>query len=121
MLQVQRIGDNRLDIALSGKLDSDAMRAALDALVSKSEGIEHGQMLYRINDFKIPTLGAMAVEFARLPAMFRLMRQFDKAAVLADQDWLQKIGEIEGALIPGLDIKGFDLDEQDEAEHWLAA
>lgn len=120
MLEVERTGDNRLDIALSGKLDSEAMRVALDALVSESEGIEHGRMLYRIEDFQIPTIAAIAVEFSRLPAMFRLVRQFDRAAVLADQDWLKKAGEIEGALIPGLEIKGFDLDERDEAERWLA-
>jgi len=28
--------------------------------------------------------------------------------------------EIEGTLIPGLEIKAFDLDEADEAERWLA-
>lgn len=31
-----------------------------------------------------------------------------------------KISEIEGALIPGLKIKAFDLDDEDEAEAWLA-
>ena len=30
------------------------------------------------------------------------------------------MGEIEGALIPGLKIKAFDLGEADEAERWLA-
>lgn len=120
MFQVQPNGPNRIDIEFGGKLDSDDMRVALDELVSKSEGIQNGRMLYRINDFKLPTLGAIAVEFSRLPKMFKLIRKFDRAAVLADKEWVQKASEIEGALIPGLKIKAFDLDETAEAERWLA-
>jgi hypothetical protein len=120
MFNVLPNGPDRLDIEFGGKFDSDEMRIALDELVSKSEGIEHGRMMYRVNDFKLPTLGAIAVEFLRLPEMFKLIRKFDRAAVLADKEWVQKASEIEGALIPGLKIKAFDLDEADEAERWLA-
>ncbi len=36
---------NRLDIELSGKLDTDEMKTALDEPVSKSDNIENGKML----------------------------------------------------------------------------
>lgn len=39
--------------------------------------------------------------------------------VLAGQSWVRAISEIEGALIPGLQIKAFAPDEQSEAERWL--
>jgi len=120
MLTVTPNGANRVDIEFSGKLDSDEMEAALDELVSKTEGIEHGRMLYRVVDFKLPTLGAIAIEFSRLPSMLGLIRKFDRCAVLADQDWIKKISELEGALIPGVDIKAFGLDEEAAAEEWLA-
>ena len=77
-------------------------------------------MLYRVNDFQLPTLGAIAVEFSRLPQLFGLIGKFDRAAVLADKNWVRKVSEIEGALIPGLDIKSFELDQEAEAEAWLA-
>ena len=51
--------------------------------------------------------------------MFGLIRKFDRCAVLADQKWLKTISEIEGALIPGLDIKGFNTDEETAAGAWL--
>ena len=120
MFQVELNGSNRIDIEFCGKLDSDEMKIALDELISKSKGIEHGQMLYRIEDFKLPTLGAIGVELSRLPELFRLIRKFDRAAVLADKKWVQNASEIEGALIPGLKIKAFDLDQEAEAEAWLA-
>ena len=120
MFTVTPNGANRVDIEFTGKLDSDAMKSALDELVSKTEGIENGRMLYRVVDFKLPTLGAIAIEFSRLPSMFGLIKKFDRCAVLADQEWLKTASEIEGALIPGLEIKAFDPDEEAAAEAWLA-
>src|SRR3546814_5379297 len=83
MFHVSRRGENRIDIDFSGKLDSQAMRAALDDLLFKSEGISHGRMLYRIGDFDLPTLGAVGVELSRLPHLFRFIRRFDRCAVVA--------------------------------------
>jgi hypothetical protein len=77
-------------------------------------------MLFRIKGYDLPTLGAIGVELSRLPEAFRFIRKFDRAAVLADKGWVRKASEIEGALMPGLEIKAFDLDEEAEAESWLS-
>jgi len=112
-------GINRLDIELSGKLNSGEMRTALDELVSKSENMENGKMLYDVVEFHLPSLGAIGIEFSRLPAMFKLMRKFDRAAVLTDKTWIKKVSEFEGFLFPGLEIKAFNRDQREEAESWL--
>ncbi len=119
MFQVKRKGDNRIDIEFSGKLNSDEMKVALHELISKTEGIEHGRMLYKIGDFDLPTLGAVAVELSLFPELFRFIRKFDRAAVIAAKDWLKRVSEMEGALIPGLKIKAFEPGEEAEAEVWL--
>nr|MBF0685343.1 STAS/SEC14 domain-containing protein [Pseudomonas sp.] len=121
MFHVTRIGDNRIDVDFSGKLDSNEMRFALDELMRKSEGISHGQMLYRIGDFDLPTLGAVGVELSRIPQLFRFIRRFDRCAVVAGKEWVRRASEIEGALIPGLTIKAFDLHEAERAHQWLEA
>lgn len=120
MFKITANGANRLDIEMSGQLDADAMTAALDELASKSENIENGRMLYVIVDFQLPTLSAIGIEFSRLPSMFGLIRKFDRAAVVTDEAWLQKASEFEGMLIPGLEIKAFDMDHRAQAEAWLA-
>lgn len=120
MLTIDSIGPNRIDIALTGKINSDAMKTALDEMVQKSEGIKDGCMMYRIGDFDLPTLGAIAVEFSRLPALFKLIHQYSRIAVITEKHWLQKLSEIEGMLIPGLTIKAFDVAQEAEAEIWLA-
>ena len=121
MFKVTANGINRLDIEMSGKLNAEDMKIALDELVSKSQDIENGKMLYEIVDFHLPSLAAIGVEFSRIPAMFGLMKKFDRAAVLTDKTWLKKISELEGALYPGLEIKAFSFDQKVEAEAWLSS
>ena len=119
MFNIIRNGANRLDVEFGGKLDSEEMKIAIDELIDKSDGIENGRMFFRITDYKLPTLGAIAIEFSRFPALFRFMRKIDRAALLADKNWVRKASEIEGTLIPGLTIKSFALGEEEEAEIWL--
>ena len=120
MFEVEKKGTNRIDIDFSGKLDKYEMKAALDELFSSAKDIQHGRMLYRIRNFDLPTLGAIGVELSRLPEAFRFIKKFDRAAVLADENWVKKASEIEGTFIPGLKIKAFNLDEEAQAENWLA-
>jgi hypothetical protein len=121
MFKVTQNGLNRVDIELSGKLNSEEMKIALDELVSKSTNIENGKMLYDVIDFHIPSLGAIGIELSRLPEMFRLMKKYDRAAVLSDKTWIKKVSELEGALFPGLEIKAFNRDQKAEAEAWLSS
>jgi hypothetical protein len=39
--------------------------------------------------------------------------------VLSNKAWLKTISEIEGRLMPGLEIKAFSREEKSEAEAWL--
>ncbi|XAL99509.1 STAS/SEC14 domain-containing protein [Phycisphaeraceae bacterium D3-23] len=121
MFTIRPNGPNRLDLSLSGKLDKEQMARVLDDFLAKAEGIEHGRMLYRISDFHLPSLGAIGVELVRMPKLLKCIGRFDKCAVLAEKTWLKKVSEIEGALIPGLEIKAFDLDEEAAAQAWLMA
>jgi hypothetical protein len=121
MFHVTRIGDKRIDVDFSGKLDSSEMRFALDELLRKSDDISHGHMLMRIGDFDVPTLGAMGVELTRIPQLFRFIRRFDRCAVVSGKEWVRRASEIEGALFPGLTIKAFDEFQNTEAHNWLEA
>ncbi len=120
MFETKVNGPNRIDISISGKIDSDNMRESLDALDNHSQGFENGRMMYRIDNFDMPSFGALAVELSRLPMLFDLLRRFDRVAVLTEKRWLQKLSELEGKFLPGLSIKAFDSGEEEQAERWLA-
>lgn len=120
MFTVTENGSNRLDLAFSGKVDSEAMKETLDDLIDKSQGIEYGRMLYRIGDCEVPSFRAIGIKLSRFPELLKLIGKFDKAAVIANQSWIRGISSIEGALIPGLEIKAFKMGEEAAAEAWLA-
>jgi len=119
MLKITRPSANRLDIELRGTIDAETMRQALDDLFEESQGIENGRMFYRITDFSLPTAEAIGVELRHLPKLFQLIGKFDRCAVLSDEGWLRRVAEIEGAFLPGLDIKSFELKDSEAAEAWL--
>jgi hypothetical protein len=119
MFKVTRAENDRLDIEMSGKLDTESMKTALDDLMAAAEGIKNGKMLYDIVDYQFPSPGAIWLELSRLPALIGLMNQFDRAAVLTDDAWLKLASEIEGLFYPGLEIKAFRREEKEEAEAWL--
>ncbi|WP_299671858.1 STAS/SEC14 domain-containing protein [uncultured Roseobacter sp.] len=119
MFKISKPSENRLDIELSGGLDADEMREALESLTVASQDMAGGKMLYRIYDFEMPTFGALAVEFQQLPKLFGVIGRFGRCAVLCDASWIRTAAEIEGALIPFLEIKSFPLAEAEAAEAWL--
>lgn len=119
MFDVTPDGDNRLILDIAGTIDRETMARGLDALLAASDGFSGGLMLYRIRDFHWPALDALAIEVRRLPALFGLLRRFDRVAVVADPAWIRRVSEWEGALMPGIAIKGFAEDEEDAAIRWL--
>ncbi|RJG51532.1 STAS/SEC14 domain-containing protein [Motilimonas pumila] len=114
-------GNHRVDIEISGKFDSETMKQALSELIEKSHDVRYGQMLYTIHNIEIPTLGAMGEELSRMPELVKLIGHYNDIAVLTDKKWIQVLSELEGMVIPGLSIKGFELGQTEQAEAWLRA
>ena len=119
MFTVTKPKANRVDIELNGGIDANIMTAGLEELFRLSEDVENGKMLYTITDFDMPTMGAIGAEILELPKMFKLLGKYERCAVLSDHGWIRTAAELEGALIPNLEIKSFHLDEASAAEAWL--
>ncbi len=120
MFQVHRESDQLLRVTMSGTLDSEKMAKALDDLIEKSQGMQNGIMLFDVVNYHMPSIGAIEVELARMPAMFRFIKQFSRVAVLTDKAWIKTISELEGLLFPGVSIKGFSRDDKPAALAWLS-
>ena len=56
-----------------------------------------------------------------LSKIFGIVLIIDWIAVVCDQDWIHALAEIGGKLIYSLEMKSFDLDEEDEALDCLGA
>ena len=73
MIKITKTAANRIDMEFdASSIDEETMRAAIEELIEKSDGIEHGQLLYRLHRFPWPSLSAMAVKLEHLPELFKL-------------------------------------------------
>ncbi|WP_221800350.1 STAS/SEC14 domain-containing protein [Oceanobacter mangrovi] len=119
MFEIAKVGDKRLDMVMSGKLDKATMEQALDQYVALSADIEHGQLLFDIVEFHLPSFDAFWLKFSRMSELLAVVKHFERAAVLSDESWLKTISELEGKLFPGLEIKGFNRADKAAAISWL--
>lgn len=121
MFKVKKQSTSRLDIEISGEITPDEMRSGLAQLIEDAADLKDANMLYRIHNFKMPTMAALGVELGQIPKLFGIIGKFDRCALLCDAGWIRKAAEIEGALMPGVTIKSFEYDQEEAAEAWLAA
>ena len=119
MFKITKKSDQRLDLELSGKLSKEEMKKAWADFETALMQIENGRILYRIYNFHLPSLGAIAIELRHLSEVPKILRKIDRVAVMTDTEWLKKVSEWEGKVLPGMDIKAFGLDQILDAEEWL--
>lgn len=121
MINVTRSSDNQIDIEFDGDISPEDMDIVLTDFIAMADEIQSGKLLYKIQDFEMPSLKAIGVKFSHLPKLLKTIKSFDRAAVVTDKKWLQNVAEFESMLIPGFEIKGFDSVELDAAQEWLDA
>jgi hypothetical protein len=120
MISLTKISDTRLNLEVTGTVDPEDMSHALKDFETKTEGMEHGVLLYQLHDFEMPSASTLAVKLADLPRWFGVMKRIKKIALIADKLWIRRMAEFEGLLIPGIAIKSFEANEGAQAEAWLA-
>lgn len=120
MFQITRTAPDRIDIVLSGAIDAESMRMALDDLVTAAADITRGRILYTIPETAWPTIGALGVQLGQMPALLGLLGKFERCAVLSDVGWIAHVSALKGAVLPGIEVRGFALSDRAEAETWLA-
>ncbi len=106
-------------VKVSGKVGKEEMGEAIDWLVAANDAHESYNMCVDIAKMDFPDLGAISAEFRRLGDMWRTAKALDKCAVLTDSKFLQSSAKVEGAVIPGLEIQSFDLEDLSPALRWL--
>lgn len=121
MIHLKRSSVNQIDIEFDGDISPEEMEIVLTDFIAMSKEIQSGKLLYKIQDFELPSLKAIGVKLAHLPQLFGSISSFSKAAVVTDKKWLQNVAEFESMLIPRFEIKGFDTAELDAAQAWLDA
>jgi hypothetical protein len=112
---------NLLVMEAAGQMNAVSMEVALDMLVPVVKDMHHGGALVRAQGVEWPTLGAIGVELRHWGQLMAMVRKLDRVAVLTRQGWMQNLAMVESLLVPNLEIRSFDPDDEASARDWLAA
>lgn len=119
MYELSMTDGNCVVFELNGAPDAVDMENLLQEMSAMVEGKEGMTMLYKITKFEIPSASAMMVKLADLPRWLGVMKSISKMAIVTEKAWIRNVAELEGFLIPGLEIKSFEFADVSEAEAWL--
>lgn len=116
-----RFEDGIAFMKLSGKVGTDDLGEALEWLTEANDAHDSYNMCVDVAKMDFSDLGEISSEFKRLAAMWRTAKALEKCAVVTDSKYLQSAAKIEGAVIPGLEIESFEMEELAPAMTWLGA
>lgn len=118
MLEMIDIGvKNSIAYRFGGKITEDEMTSILTIFKEK---IEKGQKLVVYQE--VASIGG--VEFDAMVEKFKFFREvgllhFDKIAVVTHKKWLQKIVDLENKIFKSINMKGFSVEEKEQAVEFL--
>lgn len=113
---VNGLPNDILGIIVSGKT-TKADYDKLNPLLEKHKA-EHGAIKFFVEIDELNyTAKAMWEDFK---TGLHYWREIKYIAIVTDKDWLEKTVEALGAVIPGMKIKGFEMDERAQALEWLS-
>lgn len=82
---------------------------------------ERGEKINLLGIFEsFPTLDSLLSISAMFKMKFKSLSIINKYAIVADQDWIEKLIPVANFLTPSMPIKAFDDDEKNEAIEWLS-
>ena len=118
MLEIIDIGvENAIAYRFGGKITEEEMTSILTIFKEK---IEKGQKLIVYQE--VISIGG--VEFDAIVEKLKFFREvglshFDKIAVVTHKKWLHKLVDLEDKLFKSFKMKGFSVDEKDQAIEFL--
>lgn len=120
MLNVELKASNRIEIIASGRVEMQAMKAALDRFIKLAEPLQHVTCLADMTDVTLPDADAIRAEIDRLPKVEGLLGKIDKAAVVTNQACVTEAAKRAAVRFPALDIRIYQSHEHDRARAWLS-
>jgi len=109
--------ENAVAYRLGGKITDEEMSQVFSALKEKIDQYGKVSIYQEIESFKGVELEGM---FEKVKFFLDVgISKFDKIAVVVGSDWLQKIIDLEGKLFRKFDMRGFSMDEKEQAVNFL--
>ena len=114
------LNDNVAHMRVSGRIDKDTLSEGLEWFQTAAEEAPADLNLcveMAKGDFE--NLSDVSAEFRHVGHVLRQNPNLEKCAVVTDSLFVRNSAKVEGAVIPGLNLKTFATDETVPAESWL--
>jgi hypothetical protein len=119
MLTITKLPPRAVEIVAEGRFTDADVRPALARLEALLDEMPSIDILADVRGSPSVALSAITEEMKHLPLLFRLIRQTDRVAIVADEHWVRVLSRLESALIPGLHYEIYGREDAAHARSWL--
>lgn len=119
MLTITTVSPRAIEVVAEGRFTDADVRPALARLEALLDEMPSIDILADVRGSPSIALSAIGEEMKHLPLLFRLIRQTDRVAIVADEHWVRVLSRLESALIPGLHYEIYGREDAAHARSWL--
>lgn len=119
MLAITPLSPRAIEVVAEGRFTAADVGAALDRLWTILDEMPRLDILADVRGHPSIALSAITEEIRHLPSLFRLIRQVERVAIIADAGWVRLASKLESALIPGVHYEVYARHEAAHAREWL--
>jgi len=106
-------------MSVSGTVSQEEMAESLGWFSDVAESNDNFNMCVDMAKSDFDGLGEVRKGFTRVADVLRAVPSVDKCAVLTDSMFLRNSAKVEGAVIPGLEIEAYKIEDIAPAVSWL--
>ena len=120
MLEMLNVGDDKIiAYRLGGKITEEEMTSVLDIFREKIEKGEKLLVYQEVESIGGAEFDAMVEKFIFFKEYGFNFSHFSKIAVITHSKWLHKIVDLEDKVFKKVEMKGFPIEEKDNAIEFL--
>jgi hypothetical protein len=119
MLTITPLSTRAIEILAEGHFTAADVATALNRMTAILDDMPQLDILADVRGSPSIALSAIAEELRHLPLVFRMIRQIERVAIVADAGWVRFASRIEGAVIPGMHYEVYERSEAAHAREWL--
>lgn len=119
MLTITPLSPRAIEIVAEGHFAAAEVAPALARMAAILDDMPNLDILADVRGSPSISLSAITEELRHLPLLFRIIRQMERAAIVADASWVRIASKIEGAVIPGVHYEVYERHEAAHAREWV--
>ena len=106
---------------LEGQITADDVGRAIRLIETRLQEHEPVSLIIEVGDVKAVTVAAMVEDLRHGLGQIRHLGRYHRVALVAAQGWLRAAAQVEGAVLPGVEVRAFTPAEQIDATAWASA